>query len=85
VHYSTQLNASVVFEIYPRGSGPASAGIRIGFTVRCLESALRALDEQKATMVRGVKGTVRGRLAVVLDPEGHKVELLELVPDEPIS
>jgi predicted enzyme related to lactoylglutathione lyase len=77
VHYSTQLNDAVVLEIYPRGSGPVSTGTRIGFNVPCLKSALRALYEQKATLVRAVQLTVRGRLAVVLDPEGHKVELLE--------
>jgi lactoylglutathione lyase len=77
VHHASEFGRSV-FEIYPRNNNaPTSAGIRIGFSVQSLDVILKALVTQDARIISGPTVTPRGRRAVVCDPEGHKVELLE--------
>ncbi len=76
VHHASELGGSV-FEIYPRGNTPPTAGARIGFDVDSLDAALNALANQNAMILSGPSYTSRGRVAVVRDPEGHKVELME--------
>jgi predicted enzyme related to lactoylglutathione lyase len=77
VHHASELAGSV-FEIYPRKpEEPPTTATRLGFIVPSLDAALLA--------VRGAQGVVlcepcefrQGRRAVVCDPEGHKVELVE--------
>ena len=77
VHHASDLGSSVL-EIYPRRAHePASTGTRIGFRVPSLDSALNALSSESAGIVQGPVATSWGRRAVVCDPEGHKVELVE--------
>jgi len=77
VHHASEVGGSV-FEIYPRGPDTLpTAGARIGFNVPSLDAALSALATQQTSVLSGPSMTSRGRLAVVCDPEGHKVELIE--------
>jgi lactoylglutathione lyase len=78
IHHSSEIGHSV-FEIYPqKHDEPTSAGTRIGFSVSSLDSILKILVSVNARVVSGPTATSRGRRAVVCDPEGHKVELLEV-------
>jgi lactoylglutathione lyase len=81
VHHASEIGGSV-FEIYPRGKHePPTIGARIGFNVPSLDAALYALNGQNTSVLSGPVATPRGRRAVVCDPEGHKVELIELQPE----
>lgn len=66
----------LVLELYPlpADAGPADASTRLGFVVRNLEAVLARLG---AAVVSGPRVTEWGRRAVVRDPDGRKVELLE--------
>ena len=77
VHHASEIGDSVL-EIYPRRSGePTTQGARLGFDVPSLDAALAALGTQSAHVISGPTITPRGRRAVLCDPEGHKVELIE--------
>jgi predicted enzyme related to lactoylglutathione lyase len=78
VHHSSEIGHSV-FEIYPRAHDePTTSGARIGFNVLSLDEVLKALQREDAAIVSGPKATSNGRRAVVADPEGHRVELIEV-------
>ena len=75
LHHACDLGGSVL-EIYPRrGDEPSTTGARLGFTVPSLDAALSALRAKNALIVR--EPTASARRAVVSDPEGHRVELVE--------
>ncbi|QDU87291.1 Glyoxalase-like domain protein [Pirellulimonas nuda] len=66
----------IVFEIYPRTSKTEStAGTRIGFRVECVETATSSLAAIGAMIQSLPKDSPWGRRAVVLDFDGHQVEL----------
>jgi predicted enzyme related to lactoylglutathione lyase len=75
LHHACELGSSV-FEIYPRrGDEAATTGTRLGFAVPSLDEALDALRAENAMIVSAPTPTTRR--AVVTDPEGHRVELVE--------
>jgi lactoylglutathione lyase len=77
-HFSAQLPGGAVFELYPlTPDGPSTAGTRIGFKVPSVDAAIAALSDYANAVVSRPKNSEWGRRAVVLDPDGHKVELLE--------
>jgi len=77
VHFSAELSGGV-FEIYPLATdGPATLGARIGFSVPSLDAAIAALREYPEAVLSPPKESEWGRRAVVTDPDGHRVELLE--------
>jgi catechol 2,3-dioxygenase-like lactoylglutathione lyase family enzyme len=77
VHHASEIGGSV-FEIYPRSHNePPTAGARLGFNVPSLDRALEALSMQSVSPISGPTETPRGRRAVVRDPEGHRIELIE--------
>jgi catechol 2,3-dioxygenase-like lactoylglutathione lyase family enzyme len=76
-HLSAELGGAV-FEIYPLASdGSSTLGTRIGFRVSSVDKALAALAEYPGAIISPAKDSEWGRRAVVTDPDGHKVELLE--------
>ena len=80
VHHASELGGSV-FEIYPRRPDePPTTGARVGFNVPSLDRALKALHLERAILISGPTSTLYGRRAVIQDPEGHKIELLERSP-----
>jgi lactoylglutathione lyase len=77
-HLSCDLGGSV-FEIYPLGSkGQPTTGARLGFAVQSLTETLGNLASLSSSQVlQPPYETEWGLTALVLDPEGHKVELRE--------
>ncbi len=73
-HYAAELG-DIVFELYPLlPDGPPTLGTRIGFRVTSLDPILSGLGD---AIVAPAKESEWGRRAVVVDPDGHRVELLE--------
>lgn len=76
-HYACE-NEQVVFEIYPYNEGSQdTTATRIGFTVNNIETAMAALTAAGGTVVSKPKQSPWGQRAVIDDPDGHRVELLE--------
>jgi lactoylglutathione lyase len=77
VHHASELGGSV-FEIYPRKpEEPSTTATRLGLTVPSLDAALLAVRSANGVVLREPSEYRQGRRAVVCDPEGHKVELVE--------
>ena len=76
-HFSAELPGAV-FEIYPAApNGPSTLGTRVGFQVPSVDAALAALEDYHGAVLSPAKDSEWGRRAVVADPDGHRVELLE--------
>ena len=76
-HFAAEL-AGGVFELYPPSSdGASTLGTRIGFQVPSVEAALAALSDYPAAVVTSARDSEWGRRAIVVDPDGHRVELLQ--------
>jgi predicted enzyme related to lactoylglutathione lyase len=76
-HLAAEL-AGTVFELYPLApDGPSTLGTRIGFRVESVDAALAALADCPGAIITPAKDSEWGRRAVVADPDGHRVELLE--------
>jgi len=65
----------VVFEVYPRGNGPATEGVRLGFQVASMEATLAALQRLGANLAIPAETGEWGLRAVAVDPDGHRVEV----------
>jgi lactoylglutathione lyase len=75
VHHSSSDAGGATFEICPRQhNDDATTGTRIGFRVESVELTLAACS---APILREPSLTPWGKRAVIQDPEGHKVELVE--------
>ncbi len=75
-HYSADLNGAV-FELYPLVSEDTSTrGTRIGFRVASVDNTLAALDDPSA-IHSPAQSSEWGRRAVIIDPDGHRIELNE--------
>jgi lactoylglutathione lyase len=68
---------AVVFEIYPRGTGPESSGTRIGFRVPSLADVVSAAQASGAKVVSPPAESPWGMRAVLMDPDEHRIELVE--------
>jgi catechol 2,3-dioxygenase-like lactoylglutathione lyase family enzyme len=76
-HLAAEL-AGGVFELYPAKDGHESTlGTRVGFTVPSVDDALAALGDYPDAIVSPAKDSQWGRRAVVRDPDGHKVEIVQ--------
>ncbi len=76
-HFAAELPGGV-FELYPLPQdGASTLGTRIGFRVPSVDDALAALSESPAAVITPAKNSEWGRRAVVADPDGHRVELVE--------
>jgi predicted enzyme related to lactoylglutathione lyase len=76
-HFAAELPGGV-FELYPISSdGQSTLGTRIGFRVPSVDAALAALSDFPGAVVMPAKDSEWGRRAVVADPDGHRVELLQ--------
>ena len=73
LHWAAQ-SGPTVFEIYPAAPGQSTTHTRLGWTVACVDTILQQLGES-ARVLR--QTTHPHRHVVLLDPEGHKVELTE--------
>ncbi len=76
-HFAAELPGGV-FEIYPLAPGGApTTGTRIGFRVASVDVALAALTDYPAAVISPAKDSEWGRRAVIADPDGHRVELVQ--------
>jgi lactoylglutathione lyase len=81
VHYSTQLGASVL-EIFPgEPTAPlnrkASGATMLGFSVASVDDAVSAVRDLGVLVVTSPTDSPWGRRAVVVDPDGRGIELIE--------
>jgi lactoylglutathione lyase len=76
-HFAAEL-AGRVFELYPLSSdGTSTLGTRIGFRVPSVDAAIAALSDYSEAVLTPVRDSEWGRRAVIRDPEGHRIELIE--------
>ncbi len=76
-HYSADLGGTVL-ELYPRRSeSEGTAQTRLGFSVNGLDGILAACLSSGGRLVAAAKDSPWGRRAVLQDPDGHKIELIE--------
>ena len=67
----------LIFEIYPLGDGHSpSTSVRVGLRVDDLKSLLIELP-QGMTLVKSPKDIEGGATAIVIDSEGHTIELTQ--------
>jgi len=79
-HFAADLPGGV-FELYTQtADSPTTLGTRIGFSVPSVDAVIAALTEYPAAVVSAPKDSEWGRRAVVADPDGHRVELIESKP-----
>ncbi len=71
------LAGAVVLEIYPRGTGGETLGVRLGFRVSSLSRVIADVLAAGGSLVSPPKESPWGLRAVVSDPDGHRVELVE--------
>jgi catechol 2,3-dioxygenase-like lactoylglutathione lyase family enzyme len=65
----------LVFEIYPASGGASFTGIRLGFIVPSVHAAVLAAEAAGGKVVSPPREGLDGVGAVVMDPDGHKVEI----------
>ena len=76
-HFAAELPGGV-FELYPLlpDSAP-TLGTRIGFSVPSVDAVVAALSDYPEAVLMPAKDSEWGRRAIVSDPDGHRVELLQ--------
>ena len=75
-HLAGQVGAAVL-EVYPPDGVGSTTGVRLGFRVPSVAGVLAALPEVGGVVVSPPKESPWGLRAVVADPDGHRVELVE--------
>nr|WP_293306143.1 VOC family protein [Pedobacter sp. UBA5917] len=75
-HYSTNIG-STVFEIYPlaKDQKEADKNLRLGFGLENFEEAIMMLKATKVPFVQEPAETAFGFMAIIIDPDGRKIEL----------
>ena len=76
-HFSAELSGGGVFELYPVSDGASTLGVRVGFRVPSVDDAVAALSEYPGAVLTAPQSSEWGRRAVVADPDGHRVELIQ--------
>lgn len=76
-HFAAELPSGGVFELYPVADGASTLGTRIGFRVPSVDQAVAALSDYPGAVVSAPRDSEWGRRAVVADPDGHRVELVQ--------
>ena len=76
IHYSFEIAAGVVCEIYPSSDKALrSNGLRLGFSVTDLKATYETLTKAGFTMHRELATTTPSSSFVALDPDGNQVEI----------
>ncbi|MGB6295234.1 MAG: VOC family protein [Rivularia sp. (in: cyanobacteria)] len=76
-HLSAILSG-IVFEIYPSSNNIDTSAVRLGFRVSSLDKTIEELQAIETVIVSPPKDSEWGRRAVILDPDGYKIELVAL-------
>ncbi|WP_062104952.1 VOC family protein [Bacillus niameyensis] len=77
-HYSCEFE-NLIFELYPSSNGIVDVSTRIGFNVIDLEHIVESLRSNGSLIINEPTISSWGKRAVVQDPNGYKVELLESI------
>lgn len=75
-HLSAVL-LGIVFEIYPRSNVLHTSAVRLGFRVSSVDKVIEDLEENEVVVLSSPRDSQWGRRAVILDPDGHKIELID--------
>ncbi len=71
-------DSSCVFEIYQRKADQqATAGLFFGLNVSSVDEAIESAVTSGGSVVRFPEDTQWGRSAIIRDPDGHRVMLME--------
>lgn len=70
--------SEIVFEIYPQNNNIDTSAVRLGFRVSSVDKVIKDLEEIGVVIVSPAKDSQWGRRAVILDPDGYKIELVNL-------
>lgn len=74
-HYAHERDGHT-FEIYPLADGAqATSSTRIGFAVALIDETIVELLSAGGRLVQSPSDSPWGRRAIVMDPDGHRVEL----------
>jgi lactoylglutathione lyase len=66
----------VTFEIYPCTSEESiTTSTRLGFQVDSVDDIVQELEQSGTAIISSPKDSPWGRRAIVVDPDGHKIEL----------
>jgi lactoylglutathione lyase len=77
-HFAAELTGGGVFELYPIGNGASTLGTRVGFCVASVDETIAALRDYPGAVICTPCDSEWGRRAVVADPDGHRVDLVQL-------
>lgn len=75
-HYACEIG-NLIFEIYPSQSEFVDETTRIGFNVKNLDGLIEKISQNDGLIITEPTLSPWGKRAVIKDPDGHKVELLE--------
>ena len=67
----------IVFEIYPRSDDVDTSAVRLGFRVPSVDKAIEDLEKIGVVVLSSPRDSQWGRRAVILDPDGYKIELVK--------
>ena len=82
VHFAGKAGQAT-FEIYPQtAQAQSTTGTRLGFQVFDIDALVVRLEKKNVKVITKPSVSEWGRRAVVVDPDGHRVELIQLVDDE---
>ena len=82
VHWAADLDG-IVLEVYPaKSADEGDAATRLGFNVDDVQSVVDSLREHGLEILRDLKQTQWGLRAVVKDPDGRSVELIQQTSGE---
>lgn len=75
-HYSA-LIGNTVLELYPLAKGQVKADsyLRLGFELEHFDEVITALKQEAVPFISEPRQTDFGFMAVVMDPDGRKIEL----------
>lgn len=76
VHWAADADG-VIVEVYPALSSAVDSETRLGFEVPDIESVLVSLRDHSLEVVSDLKQTPWGLRAVIKDPNGRSVELVQ--------
>jgi lactoylglutathione lyase len=76
-HFASK-SGQAIFEIYPQTARSESTiGTRLGFQVFDIDSLVISLQKEDVKVIVKPIASEWGRRAVVVDPDGHRVELIQ--------
>jgi len=75
-HLTAKVGTAVL-EVYPLGGSGNTLGVRLGFQVASVSAVIVAIQAAGGSVVTAPKDSPWGFRAVVVDPDGHRIELVD--------